>query len=62
MKDKKLSEFCIYGGCDVPRGCARCGFNREEDARRKELPLTLCKDGLRRKIIPIKLVVETKEK
>lgn len=32
--------------------CERCGWNVQEDARRKAIPLTLCSDGLRRKIIP----------
>ena len=32
--------------------CKRCGWNVQEDAFRKELPLTLCPDGLRRKLIP----------
>ena len=31
--------------------CETCGFNVLEDARRKKIPLTLCEDGLRRKII-----------
>lgn len=41
---------------DNPNGefpeCECCGWNVQEDARRKEIPLTLCSDGLRRKIIP----------
>lgn len=32
--------------------CERCGWNVQEDAFRKDLPLTLCPDGLRRKLIP----------
>lgn len=36
--------------CDT-RNCAHCGFNPEEAKRRKEIPLTLCEDGLRRKIL-----------
>ena len=57
---------CLRNGCAAwqqllrfdPTGelkeCERCGFNVQEDARRKEIPLTLCADGLRRKIIPPK--------
>lgn len=31
--------------------CERCGFNPEEAERRKDIPLTECDDGLRRKIL-----------
>ena len=36
--------------CDY-RGCDNCAWNPEEADRRSKIPLTLCKDGLRRKII-----------
>ena len=32
--------------------CERCGFSKKEDALRKTIPLTLCADGLKRKLIP----------
>lgn len=32
--------------------CERCGFSKKEDAMRKAIPLTLCADGLKRKLIP----------
>lgn len=32
--------------------CERCGWNRVEAEMRKTIPLTLCPDGLRRKLIP----------
>ena len=61
----------LRGGCDtwtalakVERKCAeceRCGFNPVENKRRKQIPLTLCEDGLYRKIIPKRPGIETKE-
>lgn len=36
------------------KDCENCGFNPQEAERRKNIPLTLCKDGLRRKIIGVK--------
>lgn len=39
---------CEYEGSAC---CAKCGFNADEDERRKNIPLTLCEDGLRRKLI-----------
>lgn len=50
----KPVQGCLKGSCTISRDCARCGFNEKEDARRKQIPLTLCEDGLRRKIIPRK--------
>lgn len=38
-------KHCAHWGCEY------CGFNAEEAERRKKLPLVLCPDGLRRKII-----------
>lgn len=38
-------NFCEH------RDCARCGFNADEAERRKNIPLTECDDGLRRKVI-----------
>ena len=43
---------CLMGSCTMGGDCERCGFDRKEDERRKKLPLTLCEDGLMRKIIP----------
>lgn len=66
MKTSKINKDCLRGGCerwyfnqDGPNPialneCARCGFNIAEDEMRKKIPLTLGKDGLRRKIIPAK--------
>ncbi len=45
---------CLAGGCSTIGFCSRCGFDDAENERRKELPLVLCRDGLRRKIIPRK--------
>lgn len=57
---------CLMGGCDAwfqakhiggdgyIEKCWRCGFNVLEAARRRQIPLTPCKDGLSRKIIPKK--------
>lgn len=53
---------CLRNGCErwfwakdinnLPLlDCETCGFNILEDQRRKKIPLTLCEDGLRRKII-----------
>lgn len=45
--------LCDEGkGCDARvRICGTCGFNSREAERRKNIPLTECGDGLRRKII-----------
>lgn len=40
------------GGAGCGLQCEHCGWNQEEYARRKALPLTRCEDGLRRKILP----------
>ena len=60
----KANRDCLRGGCErwfyAQEGmaqtcyvdeCWRCGFNILEDKRRKQIPLTLCSDGLRRKLI-----------
>ena len=65
----KLSQNkdCLRGGCEswfnayartgeYIEECWRCGFNVLEAERRKKTELTLCDDGLRRKIIPKKPV------
>lgn len=39
--------------------CERCGFSKKENAFRKSIPLTICDDGLRRKIIPAKKAGES---
>lgn len=57
-KEKKGVPNCIKGGCYGVHNCSGCGFDKAEDARRKEIPLTLCEDGLRRKIIHRKIVEE----
>lgn len=44
--------ICEMGGCDSPRKkCANCGFESHEAYRRSMIPLTLCEDGLKRKIL-----------
>lgn len=44
--------LCLSCCCRGPsEECERCGFSAEEAARRQAVPLTLCGDGLRRKII-----------
>lgn len=48
------TDNCIKNGCRYAVDCERCGFDRAENERRKKIPLTLCKDGLMRKIIPRK--------
>ena len=37
--------------CDG-KNCDRCAWNLEEAYRRAQIPLTVCPDGLRRKLIP----------
>lgn len=66
MKTSKINKDCLRGGCERwfysqtgndpvnIEECERCGWNKEEDARRKKIEPTLCKDGLRRIIIPAK--------
>ena len=44
--------FKQYNPTEDFQECERCGWNVLEDAFRKDLPLTLCPDGLRRKLIP----------
>lgn len=51
-KRTKPPENCLRGGCDSIGKCEHCGFDIAENKRRKKIPLVLCKDGLRRKIIP----------
>ena len=63
-KIDEKNENCLRGGCPkwkraVEAGlnftaCERCGFDREEAKRRLDIPLTLCSDGLQRKLIPPK--------
>lgn len=44
--------ICELGGCDATRKkCRDCGFESHEAYRRKSIPLTLCEDGLKRKIL-----------
>ena len=57
LNEKERPKGCLNITCWDHRGCARCGFNVDEDARRKQIPLTLCEDGLRRKLISPKLPV-----
>jgi hypothetical protein len=51
VTDKHLN--CTYGenGCRWPGGCATCGFDAAEAARRRAIPLTLGPDGLWRKYV-----------
>lgn len=62
---RRLSnKNCLYGGCErweraMQAGlkfpeCERCGFDEEEAKRRADIPLTMGKDGLQRKLIPKK--------
>jgi hypothetical protein len=58
------NPLCIHIGCaewhyrqdrdlaEANAMCERCGFSKKEDAMRKAIPLTLCDDGLKRKLIP----------
>ena len=52
---KERKPDCDLGGCQwapTPTpDCARCGWNRAENARRKAIPLTKNEDGLWRKAI-----------
>lgn len=54
LNENKRPKGCMNVTCFDHRGCSRCGFFEEEAARRKMIPLTLCKDGLMRKLIPRK--------
>ena len=51
---KKMYLNCLYStfGCHGPCECQRCGFDKDEAARRKAIPLTPCEDGTRHKVIP----------
>lgn len=59
---KLINPMCLKGACDEWQAaakegkqykyCERCGFRKEEDEMRKAIPLTMCEDGLRRKLIP----------
>lgn len=48
-------NYCIYGGCSSGGGpwCNRCGFNRYEDERRRNLPLVKGEDGISRKYVGV---------
>lgn len=60
MKEREFAEVkaaiqgCLQGGCaqfqDLTT-CKTCGFWKEEDARRKELPMIKGQDGLRREYV-----------
>ena len=45
--------ICVMGGCKEAKtnqaGCRRCGFEIQEEKRRKALPLIRGEDGLFRK-------------
>lgn len=55
------NKNCIKHGCEDWENnyisaepypfCEHCGFNKLEAERRKKIPLVLCEDGLRRKIL-----------
>lgn len=47
-------QKCTMGGCGTlwyPGACKKCGFNKDEAERRRKLPMEVCPDGLRRKIL-----------
>lgn len=60
-KIKAKNKNCTKYGCEAWEyalmknqpffECETCGFNPKEEERRKAIPLTLCEDGLRRKLI-----------
>ena len=59
MRDiSQVKENCLCPSSYCYRNCERCGFDKDENERRKQIPLTLCPDGLRRKIIPRRPVVQ----
>lgn len=49
--------ICVMGGCKAANAnqtvCRRCGFERQEEKRRKALPLIKGEDGLMRKHVGI---------
>lgn len=67
-ENPKRNDDCLRGGCErwfsavkLKRNleeCERCGFNKEEDARRKALPLVMGSNGLRHIVIPAKPPIE----
>ena len=49
---RKKQSGCLLHGCDAEiKTCVRCGWNKQEAARRRRLPLVRCADGLRRKLV-----------
>lgn len=61
VKKDKDKPWCLSNGCQSIAHCKYCGFNRDEDAYRKRLPMVTCKDGLKRKIIPNRRKEEKKD-
>ena len=52
--DALMVMKCLQGGCSHHndfKSCPRCGFNRDEDKRRKKLPMIKGEDGLLRKYV-----------
>lgn len=54
-----MRMICTKSGCADAKlhgnaCCKRCGFEQHEAKKREDIPLTLCADGLRRKLIPRK--------
>lgn len=50
------SYICVMGGCKegkTTRQCRHCGFELQEEKRRKALPLIKGEDGLLRKHVGI---------
>ncbi len=43
---------CTHDACVAEwKFCKFCGFEASEAEKRKKIPLTLCEDGLKRKIL-----------
>ena len=51
MASERRPADCFNTSCPDPRHCWGCGFTHTEDERRKKIPFTIDKDGLRRKLI-----------
>ena len=56
MKPLEQLDHCLLGKdarfSECRMECRHCGWDDEEAERRKAMPLALCEDGLRRKILP----------
>lgn len=68
-ENTKRNDKCLRGGCErwfnankqnrKLAECERCGWDKEENERRRKLPLVVGKDGLRRIVIPAKPPIES---